>query len=57
MTLDDLVQKFGNKGQISLALGMSYSRIANWFYKGYIPQITQYQIEVLTKGKLKADKV
>lgn len=54
MTVHELKKYFGGKLEIAKALNMSYARVANWFYNEKIPLGVQYQIEVITKGKLKA---
>lgn len=57
MTIEELAAYFhNNQSEISRLLGISRSSVNEWFKKGKIPLMRQYQIEVLTNGKLKADR-
>jgi DNA-binding transcriptional regulator YdaS (Cro superfamily) len=56
MTPEIIVKYFGGQAATARALGMSQPSIAGWVKSGVIPQLRQYQIEVLTKGKFKAKK-
>lgn len=56
MTLEELKKEYGTTSAIAKALGMIYPRVFNWFVKGYIPLKTQYEIEVKTNRKFKADE-
>lgn len=56
MKTSDAIQFYGGtKMALSKALGVSPSAITQWGED--IPLLRQYQIERLTKGKLKADPV
>lgn len=57
MTVDDLKNHFGVEKDIQLTktiLGVTRGTISKWRHKG-IPSGTQARIQVLTKGKLKAN--
>ncbi len=41
---------------IADALGIKTPSIYDWYRKGYIPEKRAYQLESITKGKLKARK-
>lgn len=53
MKLDDAINYFGSKKKLAEALSIGRSAITNWGDE--IPEARQYQIQILTKGKLKAD--
>ncbi len=57
MTVDDLKNHFGVEKDIQLTKTISWGNkgtISKWRHKG-IPSDTQARIQVLTKGKLKAN--
>lgn len=54
MDLDKVIEHFGNVANLSNQLGISTQAIYDW--KGKVPDLRQWQIEVLTNGKLKADR-
>lgn len=54
MKLDDAINFFGSKKKLADALSINRSAITNWGDE--IPEARQYQIQILTKGKLKADR-
>lgn len=56
MTPQDAKNYFGSQTAIAKALGAAQSSVCEWFEAGKIPEGRQYQIELATKGKLKADK-
>lgn len=56
MTANDLLKYFGTKSAIAHALGCSPASVAEWFDEGSkVPEGRQYQAQLATKGKLKAD--
>lgn len=55
MTPDDLLSFFGSKAEIARALGVKPPSVGEWFDSGEIPEVRQYQAEVATAGKLRAD--
>ncbi len=55
MTPDDVVKYFGNGYQFKKRTKMSDCSYRNWIKWGYIPEGSQYKIERLTKGALKAE--
>lgn len=54
MTLKDVLQHFGTQQKAADFFGLRQSSICKW--RAGIPVPRQYQIEVLTGGKLKADR-
>lgn len=57
MTVDDLKKHFGVEKDIQLTktiLGVTRGTISKWRYRG-IPPDTQARIQLLTKGKVKAN--
>lgn len=56
MKVQDLIKYFGSTTAITAALGVSRAAVSQWRKVG-IPALRQYQIEALTKGKLRAKPV
>ena len=58
MKFEDAINYYGNQSKLAKALGITKQSVGNWVIRlnGVIPLVRQYQIEVLTKGALKADK-
>jgi DNA-binding transcriptional regulator YdaS (Cro superfamily) len=56
MTPSDLLSYYKSQAAIARALGCSQPSVCEWFEKGAVPEGRQYQVEIATKGKLKADK-
>lgn len=55
MTLDDVKRVFGSCYNFANKTGWAHTNYYNWKKKGYIPIETQFDIERMTLGKLKAD--
>lgn len=56
MTLDQAVQHFGSKSELARRLGLHASGISMWIARGgSVPMRVQWQLELGTNGKLKAD--
>ena len=55
MTFDQALSHFGTIPDMALALGVKSPSIYEWKRDGAIPETRQYQIELATKGRLKAD--
>jgi hypothetical protein len=53
MTLNEAVSYFGSLHKLARALGLNTQSVKTW--KEQIPILRQYQIELATDGKLKAD--
>ena len=51
----DIMECFGTKRKASDALGVTYQAVQHWQKKG-VPRGIQFEMEVLSKGKLKADR-
>jgi hypothetical protein len=57
MTIDEALAYFGNGLKMAKALGVGSNTISNWRSRGnVIPLLVQWQIELGTKGELKADE-
>ena len=55
MKTQDAIKYFGTASRLARALGIERQAVSAWGEK--IPSGRQFQIEVITKGKLKAEKV
>ncbi len=57
MTPQQIESYFGSKPEIAKVLGCSLASVYEWFDEDRgVPEGRQYQIELATKGKLKAEK-
>jgi len=55
MTKSEAIAFYGGKpSKLARALGVHPAAVTNWSER--IPEGRQYQLEVITKGKLKADR-
>lgn len=54
MNIDDAIKYFGSKKKLADALGIRPSAVTQWGVD--IPAIRQFQIQVISKNKLKADQ-
>lgn len=55
MTLDDVKKYFGTSYRFNKITGMGHDNYRNWMKRGYIPFQTQFRLELLSNGELKAD--
>jgi len=55
MTVNQVLDHFGGINKTAKALGISYQAVRQWVDKGEVPEGREWQIQALTKGKLKAD--
>lgn len=55
MKPEDVLKKYGSKYRFQKETGISRAALIAWLHKGYIPEGSQYKLEVLTKGELKTD--
>ena len=55
MTLEEVISFYGTSYNFEKITKMSHDNYRAWKVKGYIPILTQFKIEALSKGKLKAD--
>jgi len=53
MNIKDVLAYFGTQSKIAEALKISQAAVAQWGDK--VPPLRQYQIERITKGKLRVD--
>jgi len=56
MTYTDLIKHYGNQTKASAVVGLTQTRAAAWKKAGAVPMPYQCFYELLTKGKLKADR-
>lgn len=55
MTPAQVFAHFGDKAKTAKKLNISYQAVQQWEDKGCVPVGRQFEIQVLTDGKLKAD--
>ena len=55
MKFTDLIAHFKTQQKLADVIGIDQSAISQWKYAG-IPIPRQYQIQVITNGKLKAER-
>lgn len=57
MTPEQVLSHFGVTRQTELArvLGKPVSTVADWFQRGAVPRAVQYELQIRTGGKLKAE--
>lgn len=53
MTTGEVISEFGTGSKVAELLGISKAAVSNW--GKYPPRGRQCEIEILTKGKLKAE--
>ncbi len=53
MTTDEVVDYFETQEAVAKALGITQSAVSQWDDRP--PMLRQYQIQVLTRGELRAD--
>ena len=57
MTPEQAIEHFGSQSELARQLGCGRATVSQWKQVfGFIPKGRQYEIEVLTDGKLKADR-
>lgn len=54
MRPQEVIEYFGSQVSAAKALKVKQPSIAVWLKTGVVPELRQYQIEKLTRGKLKA---
>ena len=52
MKTDDAIEFFGGRNELAKALGINVASVYDW--KELVPQRRQYEIEKISRGKLKA---
>lgn len=55
MSIDDVVQWFGNLNQACIALKIAPQNMTQWTRQGYIPLKQQFRLAHLTEGALMPD--
>lgn len=53
MKLQEAINVIGSKAKVGLLTGLSASAITQWGEE--VPVLRQYQLEVITEGRLKSD--
>jgi DNA-binding transcriptional regulator Cro len=53
MTPQDVLNKYGSQYQFHKQTGMSHTSLGHWLKLGYVPEASQYKLEVITNGELK----
>jgi len=56
MSPDALIAHFGGVNATARALGVEPPSVSEWKTQGVVPELRQYQAEIATGGKLRADK-
>lgn len=56
MTFQEVLDHFGTKRKIATDLGITIQAVQQWADSGKVPLGRQFQIELVTKGKLQAPK-
>jgi len=56
MTPQDVLAHFRTQAEIARVLGCAQSSVAEWFDAGKVPDGRQYQLELATRGALRADR-
>jgi hypothetical protein len=52
----DLLSLWGTQAEICRVSGASHPTVVLWFNEKRVPEGRQYQFEIASRGKLKADK-
>jgi hypothetical protein len=56
MTPQALLEHYGSQAEIARVFGCAQPSVKEWFDNGMVPEGRQYQAELATGGKLRADK-
>lgn len=56
MSPEQVIEHYGSQANVGRALGVSQPSIWEWVQNGRVPLVRQYQIELATAGKLRADR-
>lgn len=54
MTITEVIKHFGDIAGTAAKLGITYQAVQQWVKRDRIPSGRQYQIQLITKGRLKA---
>lgn len=55
MTPREVIDFYGTQKHAAAAIGISQASVSEWVSNGYVPLGRQYELQVLTGGRLKAD--
>ena len=56
MKPEKAIKYFGTQEKTAAAVGISQPSVAKWISSGVIPALRQIQLQMITNGRLKADK-
>ena len=56
MTAKELISFFGGVAAAARALGVKDPSVSQWKATGVVPELRQYQAEIASGGRLKAEK-
>lgn len=56
MTVDQVIKHYGSIADTAAALGVTYQAVQQWVANNRVPEGRQWQVETLTKGRLKAER-
>ena len=56
MTPSEVVAHFGSVRRVTETLGITQQAFSNWQRRGYIPLGRQYELQILTGGRLVAER-
>jgi DNA-binding transcriptional regulator YdaS (Cro superfamily) len=56
-SLDDVVRHFGGVSRLAQVLGVRSQAVSQWKRTDSIPKVRAYQIEVMSYGRFKAEKL
>ena len=56
MTFQEVLEHFGTKRKIATVLGITIQAVQQWADTGKVPLGRQFQIELVTEGKLQASR-
>lgn len=57
MTPEQVIQHYGGIAKVARALGINYVSVKDWRdKKGEVPEVRQWQIQALTRGRLTVSK-
>lgn len=52
MTVDEVIDYFGNLNQACIALGIAPQNMTKWKKQGYVPHKQQFKLAYITDGEL-----
>jgi ribosomal protein S16 len=55
MKIEEVIEYYGGIAPTARALNIKYQAVQQWVNKGAVPESRQWQLQVITEGKLKVD--